>query len=248
MKIVDEYRERDLMLIRSILSSPVYIRIIKEFRYGSKFPIDGVLDFKDLKKWKRKLLSNKEEKDKFNFRVNKYTEIIKTKYGFINILNPKSFRKMINHSLFYNTPSVRLQQDIRFEDDCKLTHSWDTNNPQCGSRGIFIKISPYAKISEIKKFITDNSTKINGYQDFFQTEVNFKAKRNRKALYKDRDMLIYDLSQCTIEELSCITGNNSKHKDIQIEDAMNYIGYAVSSDHIRKIIQTQREKLGINRR
>ncbi|MDO8569475.1 MAG: hypothetical protein Q7R89_01695, partial [bacterium] len=112
-------------------------------------------------------------------------------------------------------------------------------------KGIYIKVSPFASLSDIRTFITSQHFVIRDAQSHFKNQIPYKYSLHSRNDIGRRDYMIYLMSYLSPEHLIDSWNLNSvyAYKDELISRAMLKEGFKVSTNNIKKIIHEMKKRL-----
>jgi uncharacterized protein YneF (UPF0154 family) len=117
------------------------------------------------------------------------------------------------------------------------------------TKGIYIKISPVANLTDIRKFISLNSKLISRRQSFFKDKIDsshsLKYSLESSDAIGKRDYMIYAMSGLTRQQImDCWDlDKNYPYKEQLISRAMIKEGFKVSNENVKKIISRMSNKM-----
>lgn len=191
---------------------------LRELREKYYIPSKGFDNERDKLDWEKKL--NKKEYFKDILSLNKYHKLSIMYYDHLE------------HLLIYN----KYLEKGNLEN--QLCYSYISNDE--GVNRIHIVVHPYAKPSDIKKYVDEQKKDLDNKFNLIRGSF---SKTVQPSLYKERDESIYKMSLKKKKDLHDLVENgHKKYKESIIKELIrNKFGSNLSEETIKSIIKKQKD-------
>ncbi len=217
--------------LKLIFSIKPVVRLIQRYRDTLGIPFQGFSDVESYQIWKEKNNVNWYYSEDSGKKLQLYIDDL---FKLLRPFNLNKINKIAKEALLFSEPDFK-QAEIHLDSFYFDTLFLRSEKPL--EEGLYIKISPLAKLTDIRKYISKNSKKLRKLQSFFIQKRDLRYFTHTDNFIDKRNFTIYAMSLLSPQQLIDVWSLNDKYeyKNQLIQRALKAESYRVSIENIKKI-------------